>query len=100
MSRSSIFISFAIRRPANNGSYSASWSDIAFTFEGLALIPIFVMRYPRNGPSFTPKEHFLGLSFILIVQSLSKVSWMSAMSSFDSLFITMSSTWTSRFCPI
>ncbi|GKE96990.1 hypothetical protein Tco_1581845 [Tanacetum coccineum] len=76
-------------------------SEISFTFEELALIPCFVIRYPRNGPSSTPKEHFMGLSFILIARSLSKVSWMSAsMSSSKSLFITMSSTWTSRFYPI
>nr|GEU99143.1 hypothetical protein [Tanacetum cinerariifolium] len=54
-----------------------------------------------NGPSSTLKEHFLGLSFILIAQILSKVSWMStSMSSLESLLITMSSTWTLRFRPI
>ncbi|GKC75063.1 hypothetical protein Tco_1125837, partial [Tanacetum coccineum] len=49
-------------------------SVIALTFEGLALIPCLVVRCPRNGPSSTPKEHFFRLSFILIDQSLSKVS--------------------------
>nr|GEU51348.1 uncharacterized mitochondrial protein AtMg00810-like [Tanacetum cinerariifolium] len=71
--------------------------EIAFTFEGLALIPCLVMRYPMKGPSSMlkehffgfpylvmrcpmkgpssmPKEHSFGLSFMLMAQSLSKFS--------------------------
>nr|GEU74212.1 hypothetical protein [Tanacetum cinerariifolium] len=66
---------------------------IALTFEGLALIPCLVMRCPKNGPSSTPKEHLLGLSFMLMDWSLSKISWMSInMSSSEALLITISST--------
>ncbi|GKB23498.1 hypothetical protein Tco_0862899 [Tanacetum coccineum] len=50
-----------------------SRSVIALTFEGLSLIPCLVIRCPRNGLSSTPKEHFFGLSFISMDQSLSKV---------------------------
>ncbi|GJR49929.1 hypothetical protein Tco_1400450 [Tanacetum coccineum] len=68
-------------------------SVISLTFKGLALIPCLVMRCPKNGPSSTPNEHFFRFSFILINQSLSKVSWISiSMYSLKALLITMSST--------
>ncbi|GJW86974.1 hypothetical protein Tco_0162314 [Tanacetum coccineum] len=49
-------------------------SEIALTFEGLALIPCLVMRCPRNVPSSTPKERFFVLSFMLMAHSLSKAA--------------------------
>ncbi|GKE78824.1 hypothetical protein Tco_1544944 [Tanacetum coccineum] len=41
-------------------------SDTAFVFLGFALMPLDVTIYPKNFPSATPKEHFLGFSFMLI----------------------------------
>nr|GEU28900.1 hypothetical protein [Tanacetum cinerariifolium] len=52
--------------------FSGFRSEIAFTLKRLALIPCLVMRCLRNSPSLMPKEHFLGLRFMLITQSLSK----------------------------
>ncbi|GJX46026.1 hypothetical protein Tco_0271216 [Tanacetum coccineum] len=45
------------------GSYK---SVIALTFEGLALISCLVMRCPKNKRSSALKEHFFGLSFMLM----------------------------------
>ncbi|GJS96913.1 hypothetical protein Tco_0803881 [Tanacetum coccineum] len=50
----------------------------AWIFVGLALMPCFDNTCPRNWPSSIPKEHFFGLSFMLIFWSLLKVSRMSA----------------------
>ncbi|GJS95242.1 hypothetical protein Tco_0802210 [Tanacetum coccineum] len=54
--------SFSLRHCISLTVLGSFKSKIAFTFEGLALIPLFVIRYPRNGPSSTLKDHFLGLS--------------------------------------
>ncbi|GJX56082.1 hypothetical protein Tco_0285979 [Tanacetum coccineum] len=62
-------------------------ADMAFTLEGSALMPCFVIRLREYIPSSTPKEHFLRLSFRLIARSLLRVSSMSAnISSSESLF--------------
>nr|GFB97033.1 hypothetical protein [Tanacetum cinerariifolium] len=55
-----------------DGSYST-----AVVLSGHGLIPSGVITYPRNTPSANPKEHFLGLSFILILRSVWKVFAMS-----------------------
>ncbi|GJU11315.1 hypothetical protein Tco_1133711 [Tanacetum coccineum] len=47
---------------------------MAFVFLGFALIPSDVTMYPKNLPSSTPNEHFLGFSFMFIAFKFSKVS--------------------------
>nr|GEX50074.1 hypothetical protein [Tanacetum cinerariifolium] len=92
---------FPLRLCTSLGVFGCLTSVMAFTFEGLARIPCLVMRFPKNGPSSMLKEHFFGLSFILIDQNFLKVSFISTnISSSDVLLITMSSTYTLRFLPI
>ncbi|GKD69187.1 hypothetical protein Tco_1323277 [Tanacetum coccineum] len=65
----------------------------AWTFAGLALMTCFDTVCPRNCPSFIPKKHFLGFSFIFILHNLLKVSWIStSISSSSILFSIMLST--------
>ncbi|GJR22078.1 hypothetical protein Tco_0970605 [Tanacetum coccineum] len=93
---------FPLRLCTSLSVFSCSTSVMAFTLEGLARTrtPCLVMRHPKNGPSLTPKEHFFGLSFMLIDQNFLKVSLISAyISSSDVLLITMSSIYASRKTP-
>jgi hypothetical protein len=93
--------SFPLRLCTSFNVFGDCRSVIAFTFEGFALIPCFVIKCPRNYPSSTPNEHFFGLSFIFMALSWLKVSWMSeGRSSSVLLFMTMSSTYASKFLPI
>ncbi|GJY77721.1 hypothetical protein Tco_0483522 [Tanacetum coccineum] len=64
--------------------------DMAFVFLGFALIPSDVTCYPKNLPSSTPNEHFLGFSFMFIAFKFSNVSAMSARNIFSSFdFVNM-----------
>ncbi|GJZ02352.1 hypothetical protein Tco_0520313 [Tanacetum coccineum] len=91
-------VSFPLRLCISLNIFGGLRSVIALTFDGLDLIPCLVMRCPKNGPSSMPKEHFFGLSFILIDQSQSKVSWMSSsICSSKALLITMSLMYALRF---
>nr|GFA45368.1 hypothetical protein [Tanacetum cinerariifolium] len=86
-------VSFPLRLCTSLSVLGGSRSVTALTFEGLALIPCLVIRCLRNGPSSMPKDHFFGLSFMLINRNLSKVSCISFSISFSEvLLITMSST--------
>ncbi|GJU21698.1 hypothetical protein Tco_1155040 [Tanacetum coccineum] len=51
--------SFSLRLCTSLSVLGGSRSVTTLTFKGLALIPCLVIRCPRNGPSSTPKEHFL-----------------------------------------
>ncbi|GJT76397.1 hypothetical protein Tco_1043122 [Tanacetum coccineum] len=66
--------SFPLRLYTPLSVFGGSKSVTTLTFKGLALIPCLVMRCPRNGYSSTLKEHFFGLSFMLMDLNLSKVS--------------------------
>ncbi|GJV34521.1 hypothetical protein Tco_1394921 [Tanacetum coccineum] len=76
-------------------------SATAYVFLGFALIPSEVNMYPRNFPSSTPNEHFLGFNFMLTLQRLSKVLDISIIISRSVLLLmTMSSPYASKFLPI
>nr|GEU28876.1 integrase, catalytic region, zinc finger, CCHC-type, peptidase aspartic, catalytic [Tanacetum cinerariifolium] len=92
---------FLLRLCTSLIGFSCSTSVIDFTLEGLARIPCLVMRCPKDGRSSTLKEHFFGLSFMLIDQNFSKVSFTSAnISSLGVLLITMSSTYALSLCSV
>ncbi|MFS8013528.1 hypothetical protein Hanom_Chr14g01333981 [Helianthus anomalus] len=76
-------------------------SATAWVFSGFALIPPLVTTTPRKFPSSTPKQHFPGFSFMLTSCIMLRVSAMSSiMAASVRLFMTMSSTYTSRFLPL
>ena len=47
---------------------------IAFTWSGLASIPLWLTMYPRNFPDDTLKLHLVGFGFIQYLRSMSKAS--------------------------
>ena len=49
-------------------------SITARIFSGLASIPQWLTRYPKNLPELTPNAHFSGFSFISYLLNNSKVS--------------------------
>nr|GEX88327.1 reverse transcriptase domain-containing protein [Tanacetum cinerariifolium] len=73
-------------------------STIALVFFGLARIPSEVTMYPRNFPSSTSNEYFLGFNFMLILHRLSNVSMIFAIRTFSSLLLmTISSMYATSF---
>ena len=73
-------------------------SKMAFTFFGLAFIPLYDTKKPRNFPEDTPNVHLVKFNFILYCLSVSKVSLRSSKwLSYSLLLSSILSTYTSTF---
>ena len=81
--------------------FGNSMFRISWILSRFASIPLYETIKPRNFLDATPKAHLLGSSFILYRLSILKVSWRSSMCYVSLVLLTsMSSTYTSTFCPI